>query len=57
VPGVWHGTRLHGHDVTEVAELVPAHVIVRRDMREKLACKKSDELARAPVGDKVVPGG
>jgi transposase len=47
-----------GHDVTEIAELVPAHVIVRRDMREKLACEKCDgELTRAPVGDKVVPGG
>jgi transposase len=47
-----------GHDVTEVAELVPAHVIVRRDIREKLACEDCDgELVRAPVGDKVVAGG
>lgn len=47
-----------GHDVTEVAELVPAQVIVRRDMREKLACVDCDgEIGRAPVGDKVVAGG
>jgi len=47
-----------GHDVTEVAELEPAKVIVRRDMREKLACDACDgELVRAPVGDKVVTGG
>lgn len=47
-----------GHDVTEVIDLIPARVIVRRDMREKLACETcEDELARAPCGDKVVPGG
>ena len=47
-----------GHDVTEIAELVPARVIVRRDMREKLACEDCEgELVRAPVGDKVVPAG
>ncbi|MFO0737729.1 MAG: IS66 family transposase [Labilithrix sp.] len=47
-----------GHDVTEVAELQPAKVIVRRDIREKLKCTVCDgQIARAPVGDKVVGGG
>jgi transposase len=47
-----------GHDITEVIELVPAQVIVRRDLREKLACESCEgEIARAPVGDKVVPSG
>lgn len=47
-----------GHDVTETVELVPARVIVRRDRREKLACTTCDgELARGPVGDKVVGSG
>jgi transposase len=47
-----------GHDLTEVIELIPAEVIVRRDLREKLACQPCEgELARAPVGDKVVANG
>jgi transposase len=47
-----------GHDVTEVIELVPAEVIVRRDLREKLACKPCEgELERAAVGDKIVASG
>jgi transposase len=47
-----------GHDITEVIELVPAQVIVRQDKREKLACENCEgELVRAPLGDKVVPGG
>jgi transposase len=47
-----------GHDVTEVIELEPARVVVRVDRREKLAFGRCDgELARAPVGDKVVSGG
>jgi transposase len=47
-----------GHDVTEVIDLIPAEVIVRRDMREKLGCENCDgELVRAPLGDKVVEGG
>ncbi len=47
-----------GHDVTEVIELIPAEVVVRRDAREKLACKQCEgELVRAPPGDKVVAGG
>lgn len=47
-----------GHDVSEVVELIPAEVIVRRDMREKLACRPCQgEVSRAPLGDKVVVGG
>jgi transposase len=47
-----------GHDITEVIELIPAEVIVRRDLREKLACKECEaEVVRAPTGDKVVASG
>jgi transposase len=47
-----------GHETTEVIELIPARVIVRQDTREKLACLHCEgELVRAPIGDKVVPGG
>jgi len=47
-----------GHDVTEVIELIPAEVIVRRDQREKIACTSCEaEVARAPMGDKVVASG
>lgn len=47
-----------GHDLTEVIELIPAQVIVRRDLREKLACTPCEgELVRAPAGDKIVPSG
>jgi transposase len=47
-----------GHDITEVIELIPAEVIVRRDLREKLACKACEaEVVRAPTGDKVVASG
>jgi transposase len=47
-----------GHEVTEVIELIPAKVIVRRDLVEKLACKPCDgEFVRAEAGDKVVVGG
>ncbi len=47
-----------GHDTTEVIDLIPAEVIVRRDQREKLACENCEgELVRAPLGDKVVEGG
>ena len=46
------------HDITEVVELIPAEVVVRLDMREKLACPECESaLVRAPVGDKVVAGG
>ena len=47
-----------GHEITEVIELIPAKVIVRRDKVEKLRCKPCDgELVRAEGGDKVVTGG
>ena len=47
-----------GHDITEVIDFKPAEVIVRRDLREKLACEPCDgELVRAPVGDKIVENG
>jgi transposase len=47
-----------GHDITEVIELIPAEVIVRRDLREKLACNECEaEVVRAPTGDKVVASG
>jgi transposase len=46
------------HETTEVAELIPAEVIVRLDIREVLACRKCDaEVVRAPMGDKVIAGG
>jgi transposase len=46
------------HETTEVAELIPAEVIVRQDIREILACRKCDaEVVRAPMGDKVIAGG
>ena len=45
-------------DVTEVIELIPAEVIVRRDVREKLACARCDgALVRAPAAPKVVESG
>lgn len=47
-----------GHEVSEVIELIPAEVIVRRDLREKLACLPCEgEIVRAPVGTKVVASG
>ena len=47
-----------GHQRTEVIELIPAKVIVRVDLREKLVCKGCEgQLVRAPQGDKVVTGG
>jgi transposase len=47
-----------GHDVTEIADLKPAEVYVRVEMREKLWCPPCEgELARAPMGDRVVDGG
>jgi transposase len=46
------------HEITEVIELIPAEVIVRRDIREILGCGACDaELVRAPMGDKVIEGG
>lgn len=44
--------------VTEVIELVPAEVIVRRDLREQLACTNCEgPSVRAPAGETVVPNG
>ena len=46
------------HEITEVIDLIPAEVIVRRDIREVLACDPCDaEVVRAPMGDKVITGG
>jgi len=46
------------HETTEVIDLIPAEVIVRRDIREILACDPCDaEVVRAPMGDKVIEGG
>lgn len=46
------------HETTEVIDFIPAEVIVRRDIKEILACDACDaELVRAPMGDKVVDGG
>lgn len=46
------------HETTEVIDLIPAEVIVRRDHREILACDPCDaEMVRAPLGDKVIEGG
>lgn len=51
--------RVCGHDTSEVLELIPAKVIVRRDLREKLACDACDNphFTRAPMGIRVVQGG
>jgi transposase len=44
--------------ITEVIELVPAQVIVRRDIREQLACAACEGTpVRAPAGETVVPNG
>lgn len=46
------------HETTEIIDLIPAEVIVRRDIREVLGCDACDaNLVRAPLGDKVVAGG
>jgi transposase len=47
-----------GYDETEVIDLIPAQVVVRRDRQEKLGCPDCEaEIVRAPPGDKIVPGG
>jgi transposase len=44
--------------VTEVIELLPPEVIVRRDIREQLACNACARVpVRAPAGETVVPNG
>lgn len=46
------------YDVSEVLELEPAKLYVRRDKREKRACKRCEaHVIRAPRGDKVVARG
>lgn len=50
--------RCIGHDDSEVIDFIPAEVVVRVDRREKLSCDNCDgQLVRAPLGDKVIPGG
>ena len=51
--------RCGGHEISEVLELIPAKVIVRRDLREKLECDVCEkrQTQRAPSGDRVVSGG
>jgi transposase len=47
-----------GHDITEIAELRPAEIFVRVEMREKLWCEPCEgQIVRAPIGDRVVSGG
>jgi len=47
-----------GEDVSEVLELEPAKLWVRRDIRLKRVCRACDAgIVRAPLGDKVVEGG
>jgi len=44
--------------VTEVIELLPPEVIVRRDIREQLTCVACEgKPVRAPAGETVVPNG
>ncbi|MEO1334844.1 MAG: IS66 family transposase [Myxococcota bacterium] len=51
--------RCLGHEVSEVLELEPAKVFVRRDRRETLTCDtcETPQITRAPRGDRVVEGG
>jgi transposase len=47
-----------GHEVSEVVELEPAKLYVRRDKRVKRACRVCEAyVVCAPRGDKVVAGG
>ena len=44
--------------VTEVIELLPPEIIVRRDIREQLTCNACEDTAvRAPAGETIVPNG
>ena len=47
------------YEISEVLELIPAKVVVRKDLREVLACDTCDapHFTRAPTGDRVVEGG
>lgn len=50
--------KFSGTDISEVLELEPAKLYVRRDIRIKRACRSCEgELVRAPCGHKVVAGG
>jgi transposase len=46
-----------GYDVSEVIELIPARLRVRRDKHEKRACKACEKLVVAPRGEKIVANG
>ncbi len=47
-----------GEEVSEVLELIPAKLFVRRDRRVKRCCRACDgEIVRAPRGEKLVKGG
>lgn len=49
--------RVIGHDVSEVVELIPARLRVRRDKHEMRACKTCVKLVVAPRGEKIVTNG
>ena len=53
------GDRVCGEPhVTEVIELLPPQIVVRRDIREQLTCNACEGTAvRAPAGETVVPNG
>jgi transposase len=47
-----------GYDVTETLDMIPAEMVVRREMREKLACEHCEkDLCRAPLPDRVIARG
>jgi transposase len=57
-PKCGKGRRCIAHETTPVIDLIPGEAIVRLDKREIVACDDCEaELARAPMGDKVVSGG
>jgi transposase len=57
-PGCGDERAVIGHDVSEVLEMIPAQLYVRRDKREKRACRTCEAgVVRAPRGDKIVAGG
>jgi len=57
-PGCGKARKCIGHETTETLELVPAELVVRQDIREKLACEDCEgELCRAPLPERVVTGG
>ncbi len=57
-PTCEHERAVIGHEVSEVLELEPAQLYVRRDKRVKRACRSCEaHIVCAPRGDKVVAGG